>query len=111
MDHTGDPGQARAHGADTDRSGHGMSDTDHMHTDHAGHDMAAMPGMTGMNHTGHGGHMAHVARFRRLFWIMLVLAVPTVALSRGFAMMLGLTLPDSPWVTWIPPLLGTVMYL
>ena len=123
MDHTGDPGQARAHGADTDRSGHGMSDTDHMHADHAGHDMAAMPGMTGMhdmaampgmtgmNHTGHGGHMAHVARFRRLFWIMLVLAVPTVALSRGFAMMLGLTLPDSPWVTGIPPLLGTVMYL
>lgn len=42
---------------------------------------------------------------------MLVLAVPTVALSRGFAMMLGLTLPDSPWVTGIPPLLGTVMYL
>ncbi|WP_345419723.1 hypothetical protein, partial [Actinomycetospora chlora] len=30
---------------------------------------------------GHAGHGDHVARFRRLFWIMLVLAVPTVGLS------------------------------
>ena len=30
---------------------------------------------------GHAGHGDHVAQFRRLFWIMLVLAVPTVALS------------------------------
>ncbi|HEX9834500.1 MAG TPA: hypothetical protein VGA66_15715 [Mycobacterium sp.] len=49
-------------------------------------------------HAGHGahgghGHDDHVAAFRRLFWVMLVLAVPTVALSGMFAMILGYTVP------------------
>jgi len=47
-------------------------------------------------HAGHGGHGDHVAQFRRLFWIMLVLAVPTVALSGMFAMILGYTGRTSP---------------
>ncbi|WP_157897625.1 heavy metal translocating P-type ATPase [Mycolicibacterium rutilum] len=58
-------------------------------------------------HSGHG-HDDHVAQFRRLFWIMLVLAVPTVALSGMFAMIVGYSPPDVPWVS---PVLGTVMYL
>ena len=45
---------------------------------------------------GHGGHGDHVAQFRRLFWTMLVLAVPTVALSGMFAMILGYAVPDFP---------------
>jgi len=52
-----------------------------------------------------------VGRFRRLFWIMLVLAVPTVGLSGMFADIVGYSPPDVPGVVWIPPLLGTVMYL
>jgi Cu2+-exporting ATPase len=67
------------------------------HTDHAEH--------------GHGGHGDHVAQFRRLFWTMLVLAVPTVALSGMFAMILGYTLPDFPGAQWVSPMLGTVMYV
>jgi Cu2+-exporting ATPase len=51
-----------------------------------------------------------VARFRRLFWINLALAVPVVAFSSMFAMVLGYTLPDAPLLRWIPPVLGTVMY-
>jgi Cu2+-exporting ATPase len=62
-------------------------------------------------HAGHGGHGDHVAQFRRLFWIMLVLAVPTVALSGMFAMILGYTVPDFPGSQWVSPVLGTVMYL
>jgi P-type Cu2+ transporter len=62
-------------------------------------------------HEGHGGHGDHVAQFRRLFWTMSVLAVPTVALSGMFAMILGYTVPDLPGARWVSPVLGTVMYL
>lgn len=62
-------------------------------------------------HSGHAGHGDHVAQFRRLFWIMAALAVPTVALSPMFAMLLGYELPDFTGARWISPVLGTVMYL
>ncbi|MCW2561964.1 MAG: copper-(or silver)-translocating P-type ATPase [Mycobacterium sp.] len=62
-------------------------------------------------HAGHGGHGDHVAQFRRMFWTMLVLAVPTVALSGMFAMILGYTVPEFAGSQWVSPLLGTVMYL
>lgn len=62
-------------------------------------------------HTGHAGHGDHVAQFRRLFWVMAALAVPTVALSPMFAMLLGYDVPDFPGARWISPVLGTVMYV
>jgi Cu2+-exporting ATPase len=72
------------------------------HPDHAGHDMG---------HGGHAGHGAdHVAQFRRLFWINLVLAVPVVAFSTTFAMILGYPVPTFPGAALIAPVLGTVMY-
>ena len=67
---------------------------------HAGH----------AGHAGHGGHHDHVAQFRRLFWVMLVLAIPTVALSGMFAMILGYKVPEFPGAPWVSPVLGTVMY-
>ena len=42
---------------------------------------------------------------------MLVLAVPVVAFSMMFSMLLGYSLPDAAWVMWISPVLGTVMYV
>jgi Cu2+-exporting ATPase len=62
-------------------------------------------------HAGHSGHGDHVGQFRRLFWIMLVIAVPVVVFSPMFAMILGYRLPDAAWVGWISPVLGTVMYV
>jgi Cu2+-exporting ATPase len=67
-------------------------------------------------HSGHDhadGHdpAGHVAEFRRLFWTMLVVAVPTVALSGMFAMILGYSVPDFPGVRWVSPVLGTLMYV
>ncbi|GLI29706.1 MULTISPECIES: heavy metal translocating P-type ATPase [Brachybacterium] len=62
-------------------------------------------------HHGHGGHGDHVAQFRRLFWIMLVVAVPVVGLSPMFADLIGYTIPDVPGLRWVAPLLGTVMYV
>ncbi|QGK69103.1 heavy metal translocating P-type ATPase [Allosaccharopolyspora coralli] len=68
-------------------------------------------GGTGHDHSEHGGHGDHVAQFRRLFWIMLVLAVPVVAFNDMFAMLVGYGLPDAAWVSWVSPVLGTVIYL
>ena len=104
-----------------------LMDTHHDHppttpapADHA-HRPQVDPGHDGhegrADHTGHGGHASHaghgdhVAQFRRLFWIMLVLAVPTVASNDMFADILGYGLPDAEWVRWVSPLLGTVLYL
>ena len=65
------------------------------------------------SHDDHGGHehADHVEVFRRLFWLMLVLAVPVVGLSEMFAMLAGYSLPESSWLPWVSPVLGTVMYL
>ncbi|WP_419719543.1 heavy metal translocating P-type ATPase [Microbacterium oxydans] len=76
----------------------------HERTGHGGHD-----GHEG--HSGHSGHGDHVGQFRRLFWIMLLLAVPVVGLSMMFSMILGYSLPDAAWVAWVSPVLGTVMYV
>jgi Cu2+-exporting ATPase len=51
-----------------------------------------------------------VQRFRRLFWVMLLLAVPVVVLSPMFAMLLGYELPTGGVLGWVPPLLGTILY-
>jgi Cu2+-exporting ATPase len=76
------------------------------HSQHQTHDDHAEHGLA-----GHGGHGDHVAQFRRMFWTMLVLAIPTVALSGMFAMILGYTVPEFAGSRWVSPLLGTVMYL
>lgn len=60
-------------------------------------------------HAGHGAD--HVTQFRRLFWINLIIAVPVVAFSSMFAMLVGYQLPDFPGAAFIAPALGTVMYV
>jgi Cu2+-exporting ATPase len=62
-------------------------------------------------HSGHTGHADHVGQYRRLFWIMLVVAVPVVIFSHMFSMLVGYQLPDSIVVASISPALGTVMYV
>ena len=68
---------------------------------HEGHDA----------HAGHGGHAGHTEKFRRLFFIMIAFAIPTIALSPMFAMIIGYSLPESPILMWLPAILGTVMYV
>ncbi|OZD55604.1 copper-translocating P-type ATPase [Rhodococcus sp. 06-1477-1B] len=62
------------------------------------------------DHGGHHDHGGHVAAFRRLFWIMLIIAAPVVGFSSMFSMLLGYSLPGGAWVGWVSPALGTVMY-
>ncbi|KAB1663786.1 heavy metal translocating P-type ATPase [Pseudoclavibacter sp. CFCC 13611] len=73
-------------------------------------DMGDMADMTGTGSMAHMHHAGHVLRFRRLFWIMLALSIPTVLLSSMFADIFGYGLPDARWVTWVSPVLGTVIY-
>ncbi|WP_114202046.1 heavy metal translocating P-type ATPase [Janibacter anophelis] len=81
--------------------------SEHDHGSHHGHDGHAEHG----GHEGHGGHGDHVGQFRRLFWIMLVLAAPVVGFDRMFADLIGYDLPHGGWTTWVAPVLGTVMYV
>ncbi|UGT52014.1 heavy metal translocating P-type ATPase [Nocardia asteroides] len=46
--------------------------------------------------------------FRRLFWVMLGLAVPVVAADMMFADLIGYTVPAG--LQWVSPVLGTVMF-
>ena len=88
-----------------------MSQHSHGPTDVPAMGSHQMTGHSGMDHSGHGGHADHVGQFRRLFWIMLVVAVPVVVFSSMFAMILSYPLPAFPGVAWISPVLGTVMYV
>ncbi|MEO6792365.1 MAG: heavy metal translocating P-type ATPase, partial [Mycobacterium sp.] len=79
-------------------------------TDHHERGTAVVDAAGVAEHAGHHDHADHVAQYRNLFAAMLVLAVPTVALSGMFATIIGYTVPDVPGVRWVPPVLGTVMY-
>ncbi len=85
------------------RPGHSADAGHGAHADHSAH---AGHG----SHAGHGGHGGHAAQFRRLFWIMLVFAIPVIALSPMFGMLLGYSLQGDV-SGWVSPVLGTVMYL
>ncbi len=95
--HAGQPSQ-------TGRGGHGDPPRPGDHAEPGGHGGHS-------EHGGHAGHGGHVQRFRRLFWLMLVIAVPVVALSPMFAMLLGYEVAGSGPVAWVPPVLGTVLFL
>src|SRR5699024_4229096 len=83
----------------TEHNNHADYEGHHAHQGHNGHDAHA-------GHGGHGGHGDHVGQFRRLFWIMLLLAVPVVGFNEMFAHLIGYHLPDAEWVWWVSPALG-----
>ncbi|MCK6210319.1 heavy metal translocating P-type ATPase [Georgenia sp. EYE_87] len=94
---------------DDDHAGHVGDDAHGGHDAHAGHGGHA--GHVGDDaHGGHAGHGDHVGMFRRLFWINLILAVPTVLLSGMFADLLGYSLPEIPGLEYVAPVLGTVIF-
>ncbi|MEE2031901.1 heavy metal translocating P-type ATPase [Rhodococcus chondri] len=98
------------HGTSTQSPPPDVRDPDAGHGEHLAH---VGPG----DHTGHGGHDRHAGHgahgemFRRRFWIALVLAVPVVGFSHMVAELLGYTMPNFPGAMWIPPVLGTVIFV
>ena len=60
----------------------------------------------------HGQHAGHsTAMFKGRFWVTLALSVPVVYFSPTFGHLLGYMPPVFPGSAWIPPVLGTVIFL
>ena len=78
------------------------------HGGHGGHGEQGGPGDRA-THDKHAGHDPEA--FRRQFWLVLALTIPVVAWSEEVQMWLGYTAPAFPGSEWIPPLLGTVVFL
>lgn len=63
-------------------------------------------------HAGHGDHSHHdPAIFRRLFWITLVLTIPTLVFSTGLQDILSLAGPRFPGSQFIPAVFGILILL
>ena len=77
-------------------AGHGRPTVHDGHRDRAGHDA----------HEGHSPEM-----FRDKFWLSLVLTLPVVFWSAHIQELLGYRAPEFPGSVWIPPILGTVVFL
>lgn len=85
-------------------SGHLRADTHGPHTGHNSHDDQVV-------HT-HGQHAGHsTAMFKNRFWLTLALSAPVVYFSPMFGHLLGYMPPEFPGSAWIPPVLGTVIFL
>lgn len=91
---------------------HQAAEADHtQHTDHGGHEGHSHGDHHGHEH-GHGhGHGDHVAMFRSRFWWSLLLSVPVVIFSPMVADLLGYGVPEFNGSSWIPPVLGTIIFI
>src|SRR6202047_5078844 len=80
---------------------------DHAHPPdpHAGHKMAADQ----VSHDRHAGHS--VAMFRDKFWLSFALTIPVAIWSSDVQRWLGYTAPSFPGSKFIPPVLGTVVFI
>ncbi|CAN5212013.1 heavy metal translocating P-type ATPase [soil metagenome] len=74
---------------------HGAHEHDHEHGDH--------------DHSDHAHHDPHI--FRRLFWVNLALAVPTLVFSPGLQDILGLPGPRFPGSQYISAAFGLAIFL
>src|SRR5260370_785182 len=72
---------------------------------HAGHKMSDVYG----SHDRHAGHS--VAMFRDKFWLSFALTIPVVFWSTDVQHWLGYTAPPFPGSKFIPPILGTVVFV
>src|ERR1700683_11850 len=71
---------------------------------HAGHKMSDL-------HEAHDRHAGHsVAMFRDKFWLSFALTIPVVFWSADVQHWLGYTAPSFPGSSFIPPVLGTLIF-
>ncbi len=82
--------------------------------DHAAHQApaGAHPTTSGEAPAGHDKHAGHsVAMFRDKFWWSLILTVPVLIWSMDPQMWLGYTAPVFPGSTYLPAILGTIVFI
>src|ERR1700704_5809768 len=78
---------------------------------HVAHAGPAVHGGHGEQH-GHDKHAGHsVAMFRDKFWLSLILTIPTLIWGHMLPRTFGYTPPEISSVHWIPPVLGTAVFL
>ena len=88
-----------------------MDHGQHHHDNHAP-EPAATESHAHEAHGDHGDHAGHDPdAFRRQFWVVLALTVPVVIWSAEVQEWLGFQAPVFPGSTWIPPVLGTVIFV
>lgn len=67
------------------------------------------------NHQAHNGHDKHAGHspnmFRDKFWFSLILTLPVVFWSEHIQMLLGYQAPEFFGSAWIPPVLGTIIFI
>jgi P-type Cu2+ transporter len=81
------------------------------HEDHAAVDPRAGHRISGV-HASHDRHAGHsVAMFRDKFWLSFAVTVPVIIWSPDVQHWLGYTAPSFPGSKFIPPILGTVVFL
>lgn len=81
------------------------------HSHHGGHQPQLGHDDDHAVHT-HGQHAGHsTAMFKNRFWLTLILSVPVVYFSPMVGHLLGYMPPMFPGSAWIPPVLGTVIFL
>src|SRR6195256_5671391 len=78
---------------------------------HVAHAGPAVHGGHGEQH-GHDKHAGHsVAMFRDKFWLSLILTIPTLIWGHMLPRTFGYTPPEISSAHWIPPVLGTAVFL
>jgi Cu2+-exporting ATPase len=95
-----------------------MSEHIHHHPTAPEDEPPADPHEAPMHDSEHGGHAAHDKHaghdpeaFRRQFWVVLALTIPVIIWSAEVQHWLSYTAPTFPLSEWIPPILGTVIFV
>jgi len=83
--------------------------TSHAHHQHHHGDVAhGAPGA----HDGHDKHAGHSPeKFKQRFWLTLALTIPVLLFSEMIQDWLGFSLPEFPGDSWVPPVLGTIVFV
>ena len=97
--HHGDHKAAASTTRPEPRGGHEAPVATDAHQDHGTHE----------DHDKHAGHNPDM--FRDLFWISLLLTIPTVYFSHMVQEILGYTAPVFPGSRWIEPVFGTAVFV
>jgi Cu2+-exporting ATPase len=82
----------------------------HVH-ESPGHEHAGNEHADGGSPEAHDRHAGHsVAMFRARFWVALALTIPTVVWGHMLPSVTGWHAPPFPGSTWLPPVLGTIVF-
>ena len=96
------------------RDAHGEHDARDAHASHGGPGAPEAHGAHG-GHDAHGDHDKHAGHspdmFRDLFWISLLLTIPTVYFSHMVQDILGYRAVEFPGSRWIEPVFGTAVFI